>query len=84
MAVEGASTQSLNLYISQASRTKLDALYREARHAGLKTTYYLRSCSATHVGKSTMKRTDGKLNAVSLDAVAGMPLPMAMSAGDSS
>jgi ribonucleoside-diphosphate reductase alpha chain len=63
--------QSLNLYISQASGTKLDALYREAWHAGLKTTYYLRSRSATHVEKSTMKRTDGKLNAVSIDAVAG-------------
>src|ERR1700755_128107 len=63
--------QSLNLYISQPSGTKLDALYREAWHAGLKTTYYLRSRSATHVEKSTMKRTDGKLNAVSLGAVAG-------------
>ncbi|MEO6801985.1 MAG: ribonucleoside-diphosphate reductase subunit alpha [Granulicella sp.] len=61
--------QSLNLYIAQASGTKLDALYREAWHAGLKTTYYLRSRSATHVEKSTVKRTDGKLNAVSLDAV---------------
>jgi len=60
--------QSLNLYIAQASGKKLDALYREAWHAGLKTTYYLRSQSATHVEKSTMKRTDGKLNAVSLDA----------------
>ena len=63
--------QSLNLYIAQANGKKLDALYREAWRAGLKTTYYLRSQSATHVEKSTMKRTDGKLNAVSLDAVAG-------------
>ena len=62
--------QSLNLYISQASGTKLDALYREAWHAGLKTTYYLRSRSATHVEKSTMNRTDGKLNGVLRDAVA--------------
>jgi ribonucleoside-diphosphate reductase alpha chain len=62
--------QSLNLYIARASGKKLDALYREAWHAGLKTTYYLRSQSATHVEKSTMNRTDGKLNAVSLDAVA--------------
>jgi ribonucleoside-diphosphate reductase alpha chain len=31
----------------------------------LKTTYYLRSRSATHVEKSTLKGTDGKLNAVS-------------------
>ena len=59
---------SLNLYIAQPSGKKLDSLYREAWHAGLKTTYYLRSRSATHVEKSTLKRTDGKLNAVSLDA----------------
>ncbi len=58
--------QSLNLYIAQPSGKRLDTLYREAWHAGLKTTYYLRSRSATHVEKSTMKRTDGKLNAVSL------------------
>ncbi len=62
--------QSLNLYIAQPSGKKLDALYREAWHAGLKTTYYLRSRSATHVEKSTLKRTDGKLNAVSLEAAA--------------
>ncbi len=62
--------QSLNLYLAQPSGKKLDALYREAWHAGLKTTYYLRSRSATHVEKSTMARTDGKLNAVAMDAVA--------------
>jgi ribonucleoside-diphosphate reductase alpha chain len=62
--------QSLNLYLAQPSGKKLDALYREAWHAGLKTTYYLRSRSATHVEKSTMTRTDGKLNAVSMDAIA--------------
>jgi len=57
--------QSLNLYIAEPNGRKLDALYREAWHSGLKTTYYLRSRSATHVEKSTVKRTDGKLNAVS-------------------
>jgi ribonucleoside-diphosphate reductase alpha chain len=61
--------QSLNLYIAQPNGRKLDALYREAWHSGLKTTYYLRSSSATHVEKSTVKRTDGKLNAVSPNAV---------------
>lgn len=59
--------QSLNLYIDHPSGKKLDGLYREAWHAGLKTTYYLRSRSATHVEKSTLKRTDGKLNAVSVE-----------------
>lgn len=60
--------QSLNLYIAQPSGKKLDTLYREAWHAGLKTTYYLRSSSATHVEKSTLTRTDGKLNAVALES----------------
>ncbi len=57
--------QSLNLYISAPNGRKLDALYRLAWERGLKTTYYLRSQSATHVEKSTLKGTDGKLNAVS-------------------
>ena len=57
--------QSLNLYIANPSGRKLDALYRLAWQRGLKTTYYLRSRSATHVEKSTLKGTDGRLNAVS-------------------
>ena len=60
--------QSLNLYMAEPNGRKLDALYREAWKTGLKTTYYLRSRSATHVEKSTMKRTDGKLNAVPVSA----------------
>ena len=56
-------SQSLNLYIANPSGKKLDALYRLAWRRGLKTTYYLRSRSATHVEKSTLKGTDGKLNA---------------------
>jgi ribonucleoside-diphosphate reductase alpha chain len=58
-------SQSLNLYIANPSGKKLDALYRLAWKRGLKTTYYLRSRSATHVEKSTLAGTDGKLNAVS-------------------
>lgn len=61
-------SQSLNLYIANPSGKKLDALYRLAWNRGLKTTYYLRSRSATHVEKSTLKGTDGKLNAVSVGA----------------
>ncbi|HKS49932.1 MAG TPA: ribonucleoside-diphosphate reductase subunit alpha [Amycolatopsis sp.] len=56
--------QSLNLYIAAPSGRKLDELYRYAWHKGLKTTYYLRARSATHVEKSTLRGTDGKLNAV--------------------
>ncbi|WP_223839468.1 ribonucleoside-diphosphate reductase subunit alpha [Saccharopolyspora pogona] len=56
--------QSLNLYVSRPSGRTLDELYRLAWRKGLKTTYYLRSTSATHVEKSTLRGTDGKLNAV--------------------
>ncbi|WP_434453193.1 ribonucleoside-diphosphate reductase subunit alpha [Lentzea sp. E54] len=57
--------QSLNLYLSQPSGRKLDELYQLAWLRGLKTTYYLRTQSATHVEKSTLRGTDGRLNAVS-------------------
>jgi len=61
--------QSLNLYLANPSGKALDQLYRSAWKAGLKTTYYLRSRSATHVEKSTLKGTDGKLNAVAVTPV---------------
>jgi len=64
--------QSLNLYLANPSGKALDQLYRGAWKMGLKTTYYLRSRSATHVEKSTLKGTDGKLNAVAV-----MPVAMA-------
>ncbi|MEZ5763610.1 MAG: ribonucleoside-diphosphate reductase subunit alpha [Xanthobacteraceae bacterium] len=70
-------SQSLNLYIANPSGKKLDALYRLAWRSGLKTTYYLRSRSATHVEKSTLKGTDGKLNAVASGA---MPMAALLSA----
>ena len=73
--------QSLNLYIANPSGKKLDELYRFAWKKGLKTTYYLRSRSATHVEKSTLKGTDGKLNAVSATvSAAPMPSPVAQAA----
>ncbi|WP_231114659.1 ribonucleoside-diphosphate reductase subunit alpha [Lentzea aerocolonigenes] len=61
--------QSLNLYLAAPSGRKLDELYQLAWVRGLKTTYYLRTQSATHVEKSTLQGTDGKLNAVSPVAV---------------
>ncbi len=67
--------QSLNLYMAAPSGRALDELYRAAWRYGLKTTYYLRSQSATHVEKSTLKGTDGRLNAVPVSAPVDMPLP---------
>jgi ribonucleoside-diphosphate reductase alpha chain len=68
-------SQSLNIYIANPNGKKLDQLYRLAWKRGLKTTYYLRSRSATHVEKSTLKGTDGKLNAVSSGAVSAVAAP---------
>ena len=46
--------QSLNLYLGNPNGRKLDEMYRLAWSTGLKTTYYLRSLSATQVEKSTV------------------------------
>jgi ribonucleoside-diphosphate reductase alpha chain len=79
-------SQSLNLYIANPSGKKLDALYRLAWARGLKTTYYLRSRSATHVEKSTLRGTDGKLNSVAaapaMSAGAPIIIPSAITAPD--
>ena len=48
-------SQSLNIYIGDASGKKLDETYKLAWLRGLKTTYYLRSLGATHAEKSTVK-----------------------------
>jgi ribonucleoside-diphosphate reductase alpha chain len=55
--------QSLNIYMAGASGKKLDDTYKLAWLRGLKTTYYLRTTSATHAEKSTVQ--SGRLNAVS-------------------
>lgn len=54
--------QSLNIYMAGASGKKLDSTYKLAWVRGLKTTYYLRTQSATNAEKST--GTGGELNAV--------------------
>jgi ribonucleoside-diphosphate reductase alpha chain len=54
--------QSLNIYMAGASGKKLDETYKLAWLRGLKTTYYLRTQSATHAEKSTVQ--SGRLNAV--------------------
>jgi ribonucleoside-diphosphate reductase alpha chain len=56
--------QSLNIYMAGASGKKLDDTYKLAWLRGLKTTYYLRTTSATQIEKSTGRT--GQLNAVSV------------------
>jgi len=62
--------QSLNIYMAGASGKKLDETYKLAWLRGLKTTYYLRTMSATHAEKSTVQA--GQLNAVSSGGGGGM------------
>jgi ribonucleoside-diphosphate reductase alpha chain len=61
--------QSLNIYMAGASGKKLDDTYKLAWLRGLKTTYYLRTTSATHAEKSTVQ--SGRLNAVSSGTASG-------------
>ena len=65
--------QSLNLYLSAPSGKKIDDIYRTAWIKGLKTTYYLRTKSASSTEKSTGRA--GTLNAVSGRAPAPAPAP---------
>jgi ribonucleoside-diphosphate reductase alpha chain len=68
--------QSLNIYMAGASGKKLDETYKLAWLRGLKTTYYLRTTSATQVEKSTGRT--GQLNAVSMPpSDAGMSVAQA-------
>ncbi|MFT4242164.1 MAG: ribonucleoside-diphosphate reductase subunit alpha [Acidovorax sp.] len=63
--------QSLNIYMAGASGKKLDDTYKLAWVRGLKTTYYLRTQSATHVEMSTVNTR--QLNAVSSGHEGGAP-----------
>jgi len=64
--------QSLNIYMAGASGKKLDETYKLAWLRGLKTTYYLRTLSATNVEKSTVKSS--QLNAVGNGARGASPV----------
>src|SRR5436190_6639259 len=69
--------QSLNIYMAGASGKKLDETYKLAWLRGLKTTYYLRTQSATNAEKSTVKSS--QLNAVSNGARVGAAVSPAAS-----
>ena len=45
-------SQSLNLFIADTDGKKLDAIYKNAWLKGLKTTYYLRSTSASNIASN--------------------------------
>ncbi|MFZ0218799.1 MAG: ribonucleoside-diphosphate reductase subunit alpha [Candidatus Aquirickettsiella sp.] len=62
-------SQSLNLYMAQASGKKLDELYKRIWLKGLKTSYYLRTMGATHTEKATLEKSH--LNSVQMDNTTG-------------
>jgi len=74
--------QSLNIYMAGASGKKLDETYKLAWLRGLKTTYYLRTHSATNAEKSTVKSSQH--NAVASGARSEAPAAAAVAAVPSS
>ena len=46
--------QSVNLFLGEADLKTISHMYRAAWHAGLKTTYYLRTLSASNIEKATV------------------------------
>ncbi|GGH53548.1 ribonucleoside-diphosphate reductase [Comamonas phosphati] len=70
--------QSLNIYMAGASGKKLHDTYMLAWVRGLKTTYYLRTTSATNIEKSTVQSR--VLNAVPTSTAPAAPAAPAMSA----
>ena len=68
--------QSLNIYMAGASGKKLDETYKLAWLRGLKTTYYLRTTSATYAEKSTV--APGAMNAVSMKGQMAASAPAAV------
>jgi len=74
--------QSLNIYMAGASGKKLDETYKLAWLRGLKTTYYLRTHSATNAEKSTVKSSQH--NAVASGVRSDVPAGAAVAAAPSS
>jgi ribonucleoside-diphosphate reductase alpha chain len=73
--------QSLNIYMAGASGRRLDETYKLAWLRGLKTTYYLRTTSATYSEKSTV--APGALNAVPMvEGATGGAVSTAVSAAN--
>ena len=60
-------SQSVNLFLGSPEMKTLSHMYRAAWRQGLKTTYYLRTLSASNIEKATvdLKQNDPKTNTVS-------------------
>ena len=61
-------SQSVNLFLGNPDLKTLSHMYRGAWHKGLKTTYYLRTPSASNIEKSTGKAQKKELRNVGVNA----------------
>jgi ribonucleoside-diphosphate reductase alpha chain len=68
-------SQSLNLFLVQPDIKAMSHMYRRAWHAGLKTTYYLRTLGASAIEKATVGAPVPA--AVAMPAPDGLPEPAA-------
>jgi ribonucleoside-diphosphate reductase alpha chain len=71
-------SQSVNLWIKTPDLKTLSHMYRHAWHAGLKTTYYLRSLGASNIEKATVavkKEVRGHAGSASTDGAPAPSLP---------
>jgi ribonucleoside-diphosphate reductase alpha chain len=63
-------SQSLNLFLVEPDLRALSHMYRHAWHAGLKTTYYLRTLGASTIDRATVQAASGTAATMSADAAA--------------
>ena len=63
-------SQSLNLFLVEPDLKALSHMYRRAWHAGLKTTYYLRTLGASTIEKATVQAGTATPAACSIEAAA--------------
>jgi ribonucleoside-diphosphate reductase alpha chain len=68
-------SQSVNLFLGAPEMKTLSHMYRKAWHAGLKTTYYLRTLGASNIEKATVAKKKDRVpvnvaNACRLDSMA--------------
>ena len=62
-------SQSLNLFLAAPDMKAMSHMYRRAWHAGLKTTYYLRTLGASTIEKTTVAAETPDAVACSIEAM---------------
>ena len=69
--VDRPESQSVNLFLAKPDLKTLSHMYRDAWHAGLKTTYYLRTLWASNIEEATLTIATELRGVVASTAAAG-------------